>query len=115
MGNKNHLQNGDFEKVGNAFKNAFNSTARFVSLHKIEFLAGLSITAIADNIRVRLCRKKDQKTYTYNAMIQTEIVRKHEAEIKVLSKKAEKANETINQVEQLKQIVENMIEGGSSE
>lgn len=58
-----------------------------------------------DNIRVRIGRKKDRKASEENAVKQQQIIKKHEAEINVLKGEAEQAQEAIQKVDQLAQII----------
>lgn len=46
---------------------------------------------------------------------QQQVIRKHEAEINVLKCEAEQAQEAMQKVDRLAQIVNNMTEGGTSE
>lgn len=115
MGNLIKPPNIDFSKVGNALAQAGKATGKFIGDHLQVFLVGaLSIVTI-DNIRVRLGRKKDQKSFEENSVKQQKIIRKNEAEINVLKEEAEQAQEAIQKVDQLKQIVNNIIEGGATE
>ena len=80
-----------------------------------EFLVGALSVVPIDNIRVRLGRKKDQKSFEENNIKQQTVIRKHEAEINVLKEEAEQAHEAIQKVDQLEAIVKNITEGGVTE
>lgn len=115
MGNRIKLPNIDFTKVSNTLVQAGKATGKFVGDHMPKFLVGaLSIVTI-DNIRVRLGRKKDQKSFEENNIKQQKVIRKHEAEINVLKEEAEQAQDTIQKVDQLEQIVKTISEGGAVE
>lgn len=114
---RNHfkLPNIDFTKVGNTLVQAGKTAGKFVSDHTPEFLVGALSLVTADNIRVRLGRNKDQKSFEENAIAQQKVIRKHEAEINVLKEQAEQAQDAQQRVDQLEQIVKNITEGGASE
>ena len=111
MGKRIKLQNINFAKVGDGVGNMAKDVAKFVGNHKEEFLGGGLLLAVADSIRVRLGRKKDQKT----SVKQQKVTRKHEAEINALRAEVEQAHEANRRVGQLEQIVKNIIEGGGTE
>lgn len=69
----------------------------------------------ADGLRVRLGRKKDQKSFKESSVKQQKVVRKHEAEINALRAEAEQAREANRRIDQLEQIVKNITEGGGIE
>ena len=64
---------------------------------------------------MRLGRKKDQRVFEENALKQQQIIRKLESEINVLKDEAEQAQEAVQKVDQLAQIVNNITGGGASE
>ena len=107
MGKQIKLPNIDFVEVDNTLVKAGKTVGTFVST----ILVGVTI----DNIRVRMGRKKDKKTFDENALKQQQVIRKHEAEINVLKSEAEQAQEALQKVDQLAQIVNNLTEGGFSE
>lgn len=114
MGCQVKLPNIDFAKVGNTLGQASRTAVKFVGDHKPEFLTGAFFVAVADNIRIRLGRKKDQKAFEENAVKQQKVLRKHEAEINVLKVEAEQAQDAKQKVDQLEQIVKSITEGGAS-
>ena len=63
MGNRIKLQNIDFTKVRNDAGHLAKDVVKFVGNHKEEFLSAGLLLAVADSIRVRLERKKDQKAF----------------------------------------------------
>lgn len=105
----------DFAKVGNALIRTGKDAGKFISDHDTKFLVGALSFMTIDNIRVRIGRKKDRKASEENAVKQQQIIKKHEAEINVLKGEAEQAQEAIQKVDQLAQIINNMTEGGVSE
>lgn len=109
------LPNIDFAKVGNTLVKTGKTVVTFISNHVPEFLATILAGVTIDNIRVRIGRKKDQKTFEESMVKQQQVIRKHEAEINVLKDEAEQAHEVIQKVESLAQIVNNVTEGGTSE
>lgn len=115
MGKQAKLPDIDFAKVGNALIRAGKDAGKFISDHAPKFFAGVLFVITIDNLRVRIGRKKDQKAFEENTVKQQQIIRKHEAEINVLKGEAEQAQEAIQKVEQLAQIVNNMTEGGVPE
>ena len=115
MGKQIKLPNIDFAKVGNTFVDTGKAIGTFIGNHVPEILGGALAGVTIDNIRVRLGRKKDQKAFMENTSKQQQVIRKHEAEINVLKDEAEQVQETLQKVEQLAQIVNNMTEGGASE
>lgn len=115
MGKQIKLPNIDFVKVGNTLVEAGKTAGTFVKGHATEFLTGALAGVTIDNIRVRMGRKKDQKAFEENALKQQKVIRKHEAEINVLKDEAEQAQEALQKVDQLAQIVNNMTEGDASE
>lgn len=115
MGKQIKMPNIDFAKVGNTLVEAGKTVGAFVKSHATEFLAGALAVLTIDNIRVRIGRKKDQKAFDKNALKQQQVIRKHEAEINVLKDEAEQAQDALQKVDQLEQIVNNMTEGGASE
>ncbi len=115
MGKQIKLPNIDFAKVGNTLVEAGKAAGAFVKSHATEFLAGTLAGVTIDNIRVRMGRKKDQKSFEENTLKQQQVIRKHEAEINVLKDEAEQAQEARQKIDQLEQIVNNLTEGGSSE
>lgn len=115
MGNRIKLPNIDFSKIGNALMQVGKTTGKFVGDHMPEFLVGALSVVTVDNIRVRLGRKKDQKSFEENNIKQQTVIRKHEAEINVLKEEAEQAHEAIQKVDQLEAIVKNITEGGVTE
>ena len=115
MGKQAKLPDIDFAKFENALIRTGKDVGQFIGDHSPKFLVGaLSVIAI-DNIRVRICRKKDQETFKENSVKQQQIIRKHKSEINALKDEAEQAQEAIQKVDHLAQIVNNMTEGGVSE
>lgn len=115
MGESLKLNNIDFAKVGNSFAQARRAAGKLISEHKPEFLIGaLSLVAV-DNIRVRMGRNKDQKSFEVNAVAQQEIIRKHEAEINVLKERTEQAKDAKERVDLLEKIVKNITGGDVTE
>lgn len=106
MGNRIKLQN-----IGNVAKDV----AKFVGKHKEKFLGGGLLLAVADSIRVRLGRKKNQKAFEESSVKQQKVARKHEAEINALRAEAEQAHEANRRIDQLEQIVKNITKGSGSE
>ena len=115
MGNRFKVPNIDFAKIGNTLVQAGRTAGKFVSDHTPEFLIGALSFVTADNIRVRLGRKNDQKAFEKNAISQQAVIRKHEAEINVLKKQADQAQDAQQRVDRLEQIVKNITEGGATE
>ena len=116
MGKQIKLSNIDFAKVGNTLAEASKvGGGKYFRDHTPEFLAGALSVITIDNIRVRLGRKKDQRVFEENALKQQQIIRKHESEINVLKDEAEQAQEAVQKVDQLAQIVNNITGGGVSE
>lgn len=115
MGNRIKLQNIDFTKVGDAAGHLAKDAVKFVGNHKEEFLGTGLFLAVADSIRVRLERKKDQKAFEKSSIKQQKIVRKHESEINALREEAEQAHEANRRIGQLEQIVKNITDGGGNE
>ena len=113
MRNQIKLPNINFNKGFKMIGVAVNKAGKFIEEHKIELLAGVSVAAITDNIRVRFARKNEQKMFEQSVVIQKEVVRKHEAEINVLKAESKHAEESIKKVEELEQIVKKMTEGGN--
>ena len=115
MGKQIKLPNIDFAKIGNTLVDAGKTVGTFISNHVPELLGGALAGVTIDNIRVRIGRKKDQKAFEENTLKQQQVIRKHEAEINVLKDEAEQAQDALQKVDQLAQIVSNMTEGGASE
>lgn len=115
MGKQIKLPSIDFAKVGNTLVEAGKTVGTFVSNHVPEVLTTILAGVTIDNIRVRMGRKKDQKTFDENTLKQQQVIRKHEAEINALKDEAEQAQEALQKVDQLEQIVNNLTEGGASE
>lgn len=115
MGKQIKLPEIDFAKLGDTLADAGKAVGKYISNHTPEFLAGALSVITIDNLRVRYGRKKDQKAFKENAAKQQQVIKKHEAEIKVLKDEAEHAQEALQKVDQLAQIVNNMTEGGTSE
>lgn len=116
MGKQIKLPNIDFAKVGNTLVETSKTIGTSISNHVPEILGGaLAGAIIIDDIRVRMGRKKDQKAFMEDAVKQQQVIRKHEVEINVLQDEAERVRETLQKVDQLAQIVNNMTEGGASE
>ena len=108
MGNQIKLPNIDMSKVSDTTGKVIKDTANFVRDHKEKFLGGSLLLALADGIRLRLGRKKDQKAFEENFVKQQKVVRMHEAEINVLRAEAEQAHEVNRRIDQLEQIVKNI-------
>ena len=104
MGKQIKLPNIDFVEVDNTLVKAGKTVGTFVSNHVPEVLTTILVG-----------RKKDKKTFDENALKQQQVIRKHEAEINVLKSEAEQAQEALQKVDQLAQIVNNLTEGGFSE
>ena len=115
MGKQIKLPSIDFAKVGNTLVEAGKTVGTFVSNHVPEVLTTILAGVTIDNIRGRMGRKKDQKTFDENTLKQQQVIRKHEAEINALKDEAEQAQEALQKVDQLEQIVNNLTEGGASE
>lgn len=115
MGNRIKLQNIDFAKVRDDAGHLAKDVVKFVGNHKEEFLGAGLLLAVADSIRVRLSRKKDQKDFEESSIKQQKVVRKHEAEINALREEAEQAHEANWRIGQLEQIVKNITDGGGNE
>ena len=115
MGKQIKLPNIDLAKVANTLAEAGKTAGAFVKSHATELLAGALAGVTIDNIRVRIGRKKDQKTFDENARKKQQVIRKHETEINVLKDEAEQTYEALQKVDQLEQIVNNLTEGGVSE
>lgn len=115
MGNQIKLPNIDFAKGGNTLVQAGKTAGAFVKSHVTEVLAGALAGVAIDDICVRIGRKKDKKAFDKNALKQQQVIGKHEAEINVLKYEAEQAQEALQKVDQLEQIVNNLTEGGASE
>ena len=114
MGNRIKLLNVGFAEAGNNIDRLVKATAKFVGTHNEKFLGGGLFLVVADDIRVRLGRKKDQKTIEKSFVKQQEVVRKHEAEINALRLEAEQTNEANRRIDQLEQIVKSIAERGGS-
>lgn len=112
MGKRIKLQNINFAKVGDGVGNVAKDVVKFIGNHKEEFLGGGLLLAVADSIRVRLSRKKDQKAFEESSVKLQKVTRKHEAEINALRTEAEQAHEANRYIDQLEQIVKNITEGG---
>lgn len=115
MGKRIQLSNIDFSKVGKTVGEIAKDVAVFVGDHKEQFLGGGLFIAVADGIRVRLGRKKEQKAFEESSVKQQKVARKHEAEINALRAEAEQAHEVNRRVDQLEQIVKSITEGGGNE
>ena len=113
MGKQIKLSGIDFAKAGNILVEAGKTVGIFVSNHVPEVLTTILAGVTIDNIRIRMERKKDQKTFDENAHKQQQVIRKHEAEINMLKDEAEQKQEALQKVEQLEQIVNNLTEGAS--
>lgn len=109
------LPNIDFAKISNTLVKAGKTTSTFISNHVPELLGGALAGVTIDNILVRIERKKDKKAFEENALKQQQVIKKHEAEINVLKNEAEQAQDALQKVDQLVQIVNNITEGGASE
>lgn len=107
------LPNINFAKAGIIFVETGKTVGSFVSNHVPEVLTTILAGVTIDNIRIRMERKKDQKTFDENAHKQQQVIRKHEAEINMLKDEAEQKQEVLQKVEQLEQIVNNLTEGAS--
>lgn len=115
MGKRAKLSDIDFAKFGNALIRMRKDAGKIIGDHAPKFLAGALSVITIDNIRVRICRKKNQEAFKENSVKQQQIIRKHEAEINVLKEEAEQAQVAMQKVDQLAQIVSNITEGGASE
>lgn len=112
MGNQIKLQNIDMSKVGDTAGKVVKDAANFVRDHKEKLLGGSLLLALADGIRLRLGRKKDQKAFEENSVKQQKVARMHEAEINAFRAEAEQAHEVNRRIDQLEQIVKNITEEG---
>lgn len=115
MGSQIRLQNIGFTKVGDDVGHLVKDVVKFVGNHKEKFLGAGLLLVVADNIRVRFGRRKDQKAFEESSIKQQKVVRKHEAEINALREESEQAHEVNKRIGQLEQIVRNIIDGGGSE
>lgn len=115
MGNRIKLQNIGFTKGGDDAGHLVKNVAKFVENHKGKFLGAGLLLVVADNIRVRFGRRKDQKAFEESSIKQQKVVRKHEAEINALREESKRAHEVNKRIGQLEQIVRNIIGGGGSE
>lgn len=105
MGNRIKLQNIGFAKVGDDAGYLVKDIVKFIENHKEEFFGAGLLLVVADNIRVRFGRRKDQKAFEESSIKQQKVVRKHETEINALREEAEKAREANRRIDQLEQIV----------
>lgn len=115
MRNRIELPNIDYEKVNGTLVQATRTAGRFVKDHTPEIFIGAFSFVTVDNIRVRLGRKKDLKSFENNAIKQQTVIRKHEAEINVLKETAAQAQRAQQKVDQLEEIVRNLTEEGAAE
>ena len=115
MGNRFKMPNIDLANVGNTLVQAGKTAGKVVSDHASEFLVVALSLVTVDNIRVRLGRNKDKKSYEENTIAQQKVIRKHEAEISVLKDQAQQAKHAQLRVDQLEQIVKNITEGEATE
>lgn len=115
MKTKIKLPDIDWAGVGNTLSGWGENAVKFINDHKPEFLTGAFLVAAADDIRVRIGRKKDQKLYKESTEKQKQVSLEHEAEIKVLKAEADAGQEAKRMVSVLEQIVMNSNEGGDSE
>ena len=63
MGSRIKLPNTNFAKAGGDLGRLAKDVAKFIGNHKEKFLGGGLLLVVADNIRVRFGRRKDQKTF----------------------------------------------------
>lgn len=91
------------------------TVSTFISNHAPELLTAIIVVVSIDNIRARIGLKKEQKVFDENMIKQQQVIRKHETEINVLKDEAEQAQETMQKIDRLAQIVTSMTEGGASE
>lgn len=68
MGKQIKLPNIDFAGVGNTLVEAGKTVGTFVRNHVPEALTAILVGVTIDNIRVRMGRKKDKKTFDENAL-----------------------------------------------
>ena len=73
MGKQIKLPSIDFAKVGNTLVEAGKTVGTFVSNHVPEVLTTILAGVTIDNIRVRMGRKKDQKTFEENTLKQQQV------------------------------------------
>lgn len=97
MGNKLMLPKINIENVGDRLVALGKSSFEFAKIHRNKFFAGGTFVVAADNIRVRVKRKKDQRDFEKNAILQKQVVLKHEAEIRVLKKEADQVFEILKE------------------
>lgn len=104
-----------FVKDGNIIVEVYKTAGKFIGDHISElFVSALAVVVTIDNIRVRLGRKKDQKTFVENISKQQQVIKMHEAEINVLKEEADQEQKAMQMLGQLVQIVNNMTEGDVS-
>lgn len=115
MGNRFKVPDVDFDKVNNTLVRAGKTAGKFFNDHTPGFFIGALSFVTADNIRVRLGRKHDQKDFEKNAVNQQAVIRKHEAEINMLKEQADQARDAQQKVDRLEQIIKNKADGGASE
>lgn len=115
MGKRVKMPNADIAKVANIVGQAGKTIKKIASDHMPKLLIGAFSFVTADNIRVRLGRKNDQKAFKKNAISQQAVIRKHEAEINVLKEQADQAQDAQQKVDRLEQIIKNIADGGVSE
>lgn len=115
MGNRIKLPNIGFIKAGDNIGRLAKDVVKFVGTHNKKFLCGSLLLVAADDIRVRLGRKKDQKAYEKIFVKQQKVACMHETKINILQAEAEQANEANRRIDQLEQIVKDITEGGGRE
>lgn len=115
MGKRIKLQNTAIAKVGDGVGHLVKGIVGLVGNYKEKFLGAGLLLLVADNIRVRFGRRKDQKAFEVSSVKQQKVARKHEAEINALREEAEQSREANKRIDQLEQIVRNIINGGGSE
>ena len=110
MANRSKLPNTYFAKIGYAIGKVAEDATKFVGKHKEAILGSALALTVIDGIRLRLCRKRDQKAFEVSSIKQQLVARKQKAEIDALRVEAEQAHEIGRRVDQLEQIVKSITE-----
>ena len=110
MGSRIKLLNINFVRVEKAIEQAYKTIVGFFTDNAPTLITGALAVVSLDNLRLRFCRKTDQKHFEESTVKQQAVLRKHEAEINVLKSEAERVQEAKQMLELLKHIANNNTE-----
>lgn len=110
MGSRIKLTSINYVKVEKAIEQASKMVVGFFTDNAPTLIAGVIAVLGFDNLRLRFCRKTDQKHFAESTVKQHAVLRKHEAEINILKSESDRVQEAKQMLEFLKHIANNNTE-----